>query len=213
MKTFNILKKNRKYFAATCGNYKCKILIDQNSDDLPIGESTLEVEDISVRTKYGTDLIFKLAASMGEQADAGICTLKTDGFNADLVEKCRALDGKYDKSEQVWVFSGLVSEEVEKLDEKYNSDKVAVSLTFTEYHSVYHDAVSIFGFPLARAFGRDSGAIKQDGVAVLSGGFRSGGSAKNWRTCVEEGTVIRMYLPNLLLNDDHGIDGLIIERI
>ena len=67
---FNVIKKNRKYFAATTDNNKsCKILIDDYSKDLALGEHFLAVKDISVRSKYGTDLIYKLAANVEEQTN------------------------------------------------------------------------------------------------------------------------------------------------
>ncbi len=59
-RSFEIVKKNRKYFAARTKGYDCKIVIDDLSRDLEPGEHELMVEDISVRSKYGTDLIFRL---------------------------------------------------------------------------------------------------------------------------------------------------------
>jgi len=69
---FEIIKKKRKYFAAKTGTKKCKILIDENSDGLEIGAATLAVEDISVKSKYGIDYIYRLVASADEQKDAGL---------------------------------------------------------------------------------------------------------------------------------------------
>lgn len=90
MKEFNVLKKNRKYFAASLNGYKCRILIDELSQNLSIGTQLLDVEDISVRSKYGTDLIFKLKSSIEEQNESGFITL-TSTYNTYLVDKCRAL--------------------------------------------------------------------------------------------------------------------------
>lgn len=200
MKTFRIIKKNRKYFAATLNGYKCKILIDSNSENLELGEHTLEVEDISVRSKYGTDLIYKLAASVEEQADAGICTLRAD-YNKNLVEKCRALGGKWDATEKAWIFSGLVEEEVEKLDEKYNSPKVAIEVSATHSFGELTAPLTIAGFVIGKATGRDSGATIADGISFLNGGVTSGGSVKNWRTTIREGSVFRMHMPEACIED------------
>ena len=212
MKTFNILKKNRKYFAARVapGDHKCKILIDENSDALELGESTLEVDDISVRSKYGTDLIFRLSASVDKQKDAGICTLRAD-YNEQLVAECRRLGGKWDPEEKAWIFSGLVESEVEELDLRYNSKKVAVKIHFSEEESAGTGPVTVAGIPIASASGRDSGAKLRDGIAVLSGGASSGGSRKNWYTIIEAGTTLRMYMPEALIKEE--IDGVTIERI
>src|SRR5690606_30972717 len=50
--------------------------------------------------------------------------------------------------------------------------------------------IEICGRPVARAFGRDSGAKVLEGVVVLEGGFTSGGSVANWYTCAKKGTTI-----------------------
>lgn len=203
MKTFQITKKNRKYFAAKLeGKYPCKILIDADSESLEPGEHTLEVEDISVRSKYGTDLIFKLKGSVEEQQDAGICTLRSDRYNSELTEACRNLGGKWDGEEKVWVFSGMVADEVEALDVRYNSQLVTVELTNEDAVSQWHGPVEFLGFSLARAYGRDSGAKLADGVAVIEGGARSGGSVKNWTTVMSAGSVLRLQIPSALLDGD-----------
>lgn len=202
MKTFNITKKNRKYFAATLENrYDCKILIDPNSERLELGVQELEVEDISVRTKYGTDLIFKLSAPANAQKSAGICTLKTPMYNAKMVEICHKLGGKWDGTAQSWVFSALVEDKVEELDEKYNSALVALEIKVIETFYEYESAATIAGFTIARAYGRDSGAKIGDGISFIEGKPGSGGSRKNWATVIKEGTVFRMQIPEGCIPD------------
>jgi hypothetical protein len=73
MKTITIIieKKNRKYFAAKVNGYKCKLLIDENSEGLELGTHELLVNDISVRSKYGTDLIYSVYK---KTEDGGIVT-------------------------------------------------------------------------------------------------------------------------------------------
>jgi hypothetical protein len=46
----------------------------------------------------------------------------------------------------------------------------------------------VAGREVARAFGRDSGAKLGPDVVVRAGGFHSGGSRKNWRITVKDGT-------------------------
>ncbi len=200
MKTFTILKKNRKYFAATTNGYKCKILIDDNSKDLEPGEHTLEVEDISVRSKYGTDLIFKLAAPLDKQSEAGICTLVTP-YNKNCIERCKQLGGKWDPEEKAWIFSGLVADQVEELDEKYNSLLIAVEIKTIDYIFGARAPAMIAGYKVATATGRDSGAVIADGVSFIEGQPRSAGSMKNWGTRIDEGCVFRMQIPELCLPD------------
>lgn len=68
--------------------------------------------------------------------------------------------------------------------------------------------LTLHGRPLARAFGRDTGANLADGVVVLEGGFTSGGSVKNWTTVSKGGTVVlvrdfpRDAAKELVLTDD-----------
>lgn len=214
MKHFTIIKKNRKYFAARTDGYKCKILIDANSENLQPGEHNLEVDDISVRSKYGTDLIFKLSASVEEIKDAGICTLQHDRYNVGLIERCRELGGKWDRDTGTWVFSGLVAAEVEELDAIYNSDLIAVELTADDDIRAHRSCVEFCGYTIARAFGRDSGAKLSEGVSQISGRVTSGGSVKNWNTCIAEGTVLRMYLPKeLLQSHSDGFSVRVLEAI
>jgi len=195
-----VLKKNRKFFAATKNGYRCKIVIDDNSRELELGTHILDVEDVSVRSKYGVDLIFKLRGNAAVQEEAGICSLKAP-YNVDLLAECRRLGGTWDKTVGVWIFPAFVSDEVEKLDEKYNSDLVPVELTYTENDVGLCCPVYVAGFKLAQAFDRDSGAVVADGIAVMKGTIRSGGSIENWKTVVQEGTVLRMNIPELCLAD------------
>lgn len=208
MKTFEIIQRNRKYFAAKLdGKYPCKILIDANSETLELGTQTLEVDDISVRSKYGTDLIFKLSAPADAIAEAGVCTLRTPFYNQNLVDECHNLGGKWDTEEKAWIFSGIVADKVEQLDEKYNSELVNVEIRFKESAGKWHGPVTLAGFKIATAWGRDSGAKLAEGISLLEGAVNSGGSVKNWSTRVEAGTVIRMQIPRLCLGDiDQDVD-------
>lgn len=201
MKTFNIIKKNRKYFAAKLNSkYSCKILIDENSEALDLGIQNLEVDDISVRSKYGTDLIFKLKGSVDEQKNAGICTLKTAQYNEIIIKKCRELGGKWDSANECWIFSGMVSSEVEELDYQINSEKIIVEVTANKTLYAEKSPVYFLGYVVARAFGRDSGAKLGDNIALISGDVTSGGSMKNWATRVVEGSIFKLEIPSEFYN-------------
>lgn len=54
------------------------------------------------------------------------------------------------------------------------------------------DSLWLAGRQVARVLGRDSGAKLGDGVVVLSGSFGSGGSVKNPRITVKDGTVFEL---------------------
>jgi len=56
----------------------------------------------------------------------------------------------------------------------------------------YRSSLFFAGRMVAQARGRDSSVILGDGVVVLLGGFRSGGSVKNWRTEATGGTVFEV---------------------
>ena len=192
----DVLKKNRKYFACKKNGYKCRLVIDENSKDLEVGQHELMVNDVSVRTKYGTDLIYKLAADAKEQAESGFVTLSHFTFNQDLVDDCKNLGGKYDNN--VWVFSDIVADKVDELDFLYNSELIAVEITALEDIREWHAPVSFMGYSIARAFGRDSGAKLANDVSMIKGGYDSGGSMKNWVTRVDEGSVFRLKVPSEL---------------
>lgn len=209
----NIIKRNRKYFAAETDNKrKCKLLIDSNSENLELGEHCLAVEDISVRSKYGTDLIYKLSASVEAQAEQGIVSLKSD-YNSLLVEECRWLGGSWDKEQNAWIFPGFVSDEVEELDDIYNSVPITVEITAIEEILEYGKGIEFLGRPLCRAFSRDSGARIDSEVALISGCATSGGSQKNWATILNEDSVLRLQVPLEILeiHQDDRFDVKIIK--
>lgn len=199
MKVFNIIKRNRKYYAATHNGHKCKILIDANSENLKLGEQTILVTDISKKTRYGVDVIYKLTAAIDEQEKAGICTFSHPKFNLLLISRCRNLNGIWDKGANCWVFSELVKDEVENLDYIYNSKFVNLELKATETIVSTRSPVTFLGYPLVAAKARDGGASVQKEVAFISGEYRSGGSYKYWETIVEKNSVFRLSVPSLLL--------------
>ena len=209
----NIIKRNRKYFAAeTDSKRKCKLLIDSNSENLELGEHCLAVEDISVRSKYGTDLIYKLSVSAEAQAEQDMVSLKAD-YNSLLVKKCRKLGGSWDKEQNAWIFPGFVSDQVEELDEIYNSALIAVEITAIEEIREYGKGIEFLGRPLCRAFSRDSGARIDSEVALISGCATSGGSQKNWATILNEDSVLRLQVPSAILetHQDDRFDVKIIK--
>ena len=57
-------------------------------------------------------------------------------------------------------------------------------------------SVTCFAKVLDHAFSRDSGARIGDDVVFIKGGGKSGGSAKNWRTIVEKGSIAMLYRVN-----------------
>jgi len=155
-----------------------------------------------VRTKYGTDLIYELYSKAEvEEENQGICTLKHDKFNVNLVAKCRKLGGRWDSSESAWVFSAIVEDKVDEIDAIYNSKSVTVEITAKERISEHTDSVCFFGYTIARACGRDTGAKLGEGVSQIEGKIGSAGSMKNWATEVTKGSIFRLTVPKDLLSD------------
>src|SRR4051812_49192364 len=100
--TLDIVKKNRVYFK--CINesgYEVKLKVTHKSETLSLGKQELLVRDCSIRTKYGTDIIYDLESEVKEK---GIVTLQCK-YNIFLVEKCKELGGKWDADSKSWVFS------------------------------------------------------------------------------------------------------------
>lgn len=199
-KTFEIdlivQKKNRKYFAAVNKNgFSVKILIDEASEALECSETvqTLRVIDMSLRSKYGVDVIYRLASDILVDAWKKPVLLKAD-YNLYLVEKCRQLGGKWDSQEKLWAFSSLVANEVEELDYLFNGPMAAIEIKAKSDRVGSQDAVRFIGYKICEATGRDSGAQLAPGVSCISGDFDSSGSMKNWVTKVNEGSVFRLHV-------------------
>lgn len=202
MKTINIIKKNRKYFSISIApnNFLCNLLIDDNSKDLTTGEHVLYLTDISVTTKYGTDYKFKLTCSEEKTKGAGICTLKHDNWNKFLVERCRELNGIWDSEKEIWVFSGIIRDQVEELEDFWNTGYRPRKIKINK--AIYSDAEPLYieGYTIAVGSGRDSGAKNTPVVTVLKGGFTTVGSIKNWSVKAEEGTIIIIELSDGVVN-------------
>lgn len=116
----------------------------------------------------------------------------TSPYNEDFVKKARGLRGTWLSGQ--WVFDASVEEHVIKamLDcysvTGFNPYQVC-TLTVKDLNTnEWQGGVELFGRPIAKAWGRDSGAKAQEDIFLLEGKFTSGGSMKNWRTYVEHAT-------------------------
>lgn len=113
----------------------------------------------------------------------------TSYYNSDFVGKARGLQGKWDSGQ--WVFPEAILEHVKNamLDcygvTGENPYPVCVLEIKNFSKDGHQSGVELFGRPVAKASGRDSGAKLQDHIIKISGRVNSGGSVKNWRTVVE----------------------------
>lgn len=126
-------------------------------------------------------------------------------YNDLLPSLAKRLGGRWKSGS--WVFPAHVESEVRELYHYiYGTDgTTAVEMTAIDVvldgEGAVRDHVSIAGIPIARVFGRDSGAKLADGVALLRGRFKSGGSRKNFYIEWTTGTTVRLEVPLKLLGD------------
>jgi len=205
----NIIKKNRKYFAAEINGRKVKVEIDDNSEKLEIGEHSLYVEDISIRSKYGTDEKYKLAIDMEKQQSTEVYSLQSTIRNSFLIDACRRLGARYDTETSAWIFNAIVADKAEELDLIHNSELIDIEIEAISDILIYCEPIRFCGFTIAQARGRDTGAILGDNVYKIKGDINSGGSAKNWTTNISEKSVFRLKVPLELLKQEQDNDSII----
>jgi hypothetical protein len=125
----------------------------------------------------------------------------------------KKLGGKWDAQAKAWIFSTIVEKEVEDLDFIWSSEKRFYEIEFPDGFQSYQDTITVYGYVLAKATGRDSGARVENGFATIAGGFSSGGSFKNWYTTAKPGTKIRIELPIEVVKTYKGRDGMILTEL
>jgi len=210
LKNITINKINRKYAKITISNgFECKLIVDDAVKRLGTGTFDLDIKDVSIKTKYGTNCIYELVSN-GEINENNIVFLKSDYYNQNLVNECHKLGGRYDSTTKVWDFPSYIEDKVEELDYIYNSPLKPYQITVNYKFYEYNQPIEIMGFTIATAYDRDGGAkVNNDEmlrISVLQGGFTSGGSHKNWKTVAKEGTIIRLYLPSKLVEEFGNFD-------
>lgn len=192
--TLHLLKKTRRYFICRHKEQEVKLLVDELSKSLNLGAHDLYVENSSIHTKFGTDVIYRLVDS------PRIVTLKSEVFNEWLVAACHKLGGKWDSKALTWVFNAQVENEVDELSRLYTEDLISVEIEAIEDITASKAPVSFLGFTVARAFGRDTDVKLGDGVVMIEGIVRSGGSVTNWQTIVFKGSRFKLNVGKNLLD-------------
>lgn len=124
----------------------------------------------------------------------------TSPYNSEFVTGAKLFHGIW--KNPCWVFDHHYEEQVRKLcrdvygtDGSNAPDIVTIQARFSPASNKDKAAIEVFGWTVARAWGRDTGIILGKGVVLLKGGFRSGGSIKNWQTQAEEDTEV--LIPNI----------------
>ena len=134
-------------------------------------------------------------------------------YNKDFVSQIKSIGGaRWDSSRREWKIPAACVDQARSImrrvfgecDLPDESRRVTVKLTFSE--TVYSDvrsSICIFGKQVARAFGRDSGATVGEDVAFVEGKPTSGGSMKNWLTCINTGSVVVLRnVPESILGEE-----------
>lgn len=116
-------------------------------------------------------------------------------WNEEFVKDAREqLSGKFIAGE--WVFDVFNEQRVRKLlMELYGCDGITtdtctVRVVLDEDDDAKQGPICVYGRPIARATGRDSGATLSPGIVLVEGSFTSGGSMKNWWTKVKNGRAV-----------------------
>ena len=121
-------------------------------------------------------------------------------YNPDLPARAKKLGGQWIALAKAWCFDGRLEADVAALYRGIYGEwpgeaveTVTVRAECPDGDRAEQTGIFVLGRCLARARGRDSGAVQGEGVVVRSGGFRSGGSMKYWTTVAEEGTVVDIF--------------------
>lgn len=117
-------------------------------------------------------------------------------YNTWFISLAKRSAGRWSASDGAWVFPAETIETVRAtLRKVYGEDDTPaprVRLRVKYDGGIDEGGVGtvvVGGRQVARAFHRDSGARLGEDIVVISGGFGSGGSRKNWRVTVNENTV------------------------
>lgn len=121
-------------------------------------------------------------------------------YNKEFVSEAKQLGGKWRSDEKAWAFPLTRADAVRDLCARiYGSAPSApgergVTVRITAKRDLYELCAPVLfaGRGVVRATGRDSGARPGEGCAIISGRVTSGGSVKNWQTCVDEGAVVEI---------------------
>lgn len=201
MREFSVLERGEHYFLCRVEGMHCRIIIDEFSDLLPLGDHRLHVEEISDRYRHHAhDGVFKLTLPYAEQGSIDICTLNAGPKNNFTYRACLRLGGKWEPILNEWVFSASVKEKVDRLGEVVHSEPKLVEVEFRETVSMPSKQLSLFGFELVKGLNPNNLPIFHTGVSVKKGNvsFIVNHSSK---TVATAGTKVRLYVPELMLDN------------
>lgn len=202
MRDFEILEKNDQYYVCTTKGSYCRIIIDENSTNLPLGKFSLHTENISDHYIHHTKCsVFRLILPYEKQDDINICTLATGRKNIFIYKRCLQLGGKWEPILNEWVFSEAIKDEVDKLGTIIHSEKIYIEATFSETITQTNTPLTLFGFPLIKSV-RDNGKVTLNaGMKLMSGDLAHFSTGIEEKSIILANSRIRLYIPQLMLNE------------
>lgn len=202
MRDFEVLERCDHYFRCCVDGdaaKHCRILINNFSQNLPLGKHRLHVEEISSKYEhYAMDAVFKLTLPFEEQHSIAICTLNAGKKNNFTYKACVKLGGKWEPILGEWVFSASVKEKVDQLGAIVHSPRVLVEVRFKETISQPGKSLTLFGFELVKGLNINHTPILYKAVTLKKGDitYIPGLNAK---TIVMADSVVRLSVPKLML--------------
>ncbi len=142
-----------------------------------------------------------MAEYIKDLTETKICVITpyNPNFVADL--KSRIPNPEWDMNKRYWIVQSKYRDIVlELLRAHYGINGESVNnrtITIKSKLDIMESKKSVYfaGFPIVRAWGRDSGAKVCENAVMISGNIRSGGSVKNWLTIVEADSTFRVEIP------------------
>jgi len=146
-------------------------------------------------------------------------------YSPEFVTKIKSIGGrKWESVQKCWSVPAVAVDSVRKIMlEVYKEtdvstcEKVDVGVNFGETKYGEKEAYRLLGKSIAIATGRDSGARVGEDVEVVLGEVYSGGSVKNWCSCVKAGSVVilrnvsKPLLDSLTEEDRKGLKISVLE--
>ena len=132
--------------------------------------------------------------------DEGRALVKTP-YNSEYVSLIKKIGGaRWNASAKAWdIPESEIDTAREYMLEIYGETDIPddtmrfpIRITFKEDYEVLRDSVFLFGKTIARARGRDSGAMLGEDVLLEEGTPTSGGSAQYWKTIIPKGCVVKV---------------------
>lgn len=202
MRNFEIIERGEHYFRCNIDGIRdkhCRIIIDENSNELPIGKFRLHVEEITdIYQHHAMDAVFRLTLPFSEQDSIDICTLNAGRKNRFTYRICVKLGGKWEPIINEWVFSASIKEKVDQLGKIVHSKPVIVEVTFKETISEPGKNLTLFGFELVKGLNINHTPMLHKSIRIKKGDLTYI-VGKDSKTIIQAGSIIRLSVPKLML--------------